>query len=295
MSRITVFLTAAMVVFTGTVPAGAADESGRASMSEALQALRVFEKAYRPRDADRRVAALDALSTVDHPKVAARLGRLLKRKKEPRVQAALLRALSAQSSPGERVMKKVAQWLVAEAKEERNRLQRVRPQVRVDPRTGEADLTSEEGRLRLETTKARSLVLREAMLCVRLFCQEAPKGAHELGALLQDPHDALVIETLRAFGKWRLLASVRDLHELFQMYPTERSWDTSHILVRAGNAGKAKGIWMARFGHPGKQRVRPEVVQALRACLEDVTGRFFESPEEVAAWLKDPDRKRSAA
>ena len=284
-----------VLAFLLATPLWGAEEGTPASLAEALEALRGFERAYRTRDVARREAALDIVGRIDHPKVASRLGRLLKREKAPGAQAALFRALSAQSAPGERVMKKVAKWLVAEAKEERNRIRRVMPQVRVDPRTGEVDVTSEDGRLRLETTRARSLVLREAMLCVRLFFREPPKEAHELGVLLQDPHDGLVIETLRAFGAWRLEAALPDVHALFQMYPTERSWDTSHVLTRAGNDRIAKGIWLVQFGHPGKQRTRPEVVDAIHTCLQAVTGRRFETPAQVEAWIRDPKRKRSAA
>ena len=285
------------LVLAGVVmgPTWAADETAPVNTSEALEALREFDKAYRKRDVGRRTLALETLGAVDHPKVAARLGKLVKRKKDPRVQAALLAALASQSALGEKVMKKVAQWLLEEARIERNRIARVKPQVRVDPRTGEPDTTSEEGRLWLETTKVRGQMLREAMLCVRLYCDEPPKDAEELGVFLHDAHDALVIETLETFAKWRLQAALPDLVELYRMYPTERAWETSHILQRAGNARRAKTIWMVQFGHPNKQRYRPEVVQALRKCLESITGRSFDTPEDLMEWLADPEAKRRSA
>jgi hypothetical protein len=191
-------------------------------------------------------------------------------------------------------MKRVMRWLGEAADAERERLRRGKPSFRVDPRTGQADLDSEEGRLALAATRARGLMLREAIYCVRLLSTQPPEGADALAVFLHDPLDGLVIETLGAFRDWKTEAALPALLDLYRCYPTPSTWETGAIVDLGGTNASAEARWMVLFGHPERQRARPEVVEALEACLEAITGRRFEGPEDLERWLRKEEKQRAA-
>jgi len=263
--------------------------------AEIRSVLAEFGRAYRAKDGDARASAVSALAPVDDPKVAEKLLRALRTEKDPVVLGALFDALARQEATKGKVMKKVMAWLANEAEEQRKRVARGRVGVRIDPRTGEPDLDSEEGRLVLAETRARGEVLCEAVRCTRLLAKEAPPSAEAVVPFLQDPLDDLVVETLGAIGQWGLESALPNLLDLYRMYPTEVSYETGEVVHAAGTDATAKQAWMAIFGHPDKRRARPRVHAALQECLETLTGRGFESPEELESWLHAKRRGRSAA
>ena len=55
-------------------------ETSRPTSSEATRLLSAFSKAYRPKAVEARVEAIGVLARYDHPKIAARLLKLMKRK-----------------------------------------------------------------------------------------------------------------------------------------------------------------------------------------------------------------------
>jgi hypothetical protein len=231
-----------------------------------------------------------------HPKVADRLLRTLRRAREPEVRSAILGALGHQKTSQEKVMKKVVTWLRERAREDRGRIARGDSGLVIDPRTGDPDLLSPEGQLRLARWRARSEMLREAVYCVRLLCPERPRRAEDLLVFLQDPHDGLVVETLHLLAQWRVEDALPAILELYRLYPGPRRWDTSHVLARAGSNGKAKSRWMVTVGHPDKQRHRPKVVEAIRACLQSIAGCSFDTPEALERHLRgDKKRRRLSA
>jgi hypothetical protein len=73
------------------------------------------------------------------------------------------------------------------------------------------------------------------------------------------------------------------------MYPDESRWETGAVVDLAGTNATARARWMVRFGHPGKQRARPEVVLAIRDALRRVTGTGFDSPEGLEGYLAQAD------
>jgi hypothetical protein len=85
-----------------------------------------------------------------------------------------------------------------------------------------------------------------------------------------DAVDELVIAVLEGAGRAKCWPLLPEVLALYRCYPTP----------------KAK--WMLLFGHPGKKRARPEMVKALRAALVAVTGRPFEDPEALEAFLGQP-------
>ena len=276
-------------------PVQAGDEARSTPTSgEARQLLRSFSQAYRPRDVETRVEAIRVLGRSDHPRIAAQLMKLQKSKRNaPEIQAALFEALAVQRQARRKVVKQVAAWLRTEAKAMRKRFCGSTPGFRVDPRTGDPDLTSEEGLLVLEETKARGAVLREAVLCLRKLSTEPPKDAEKLKVFLHHPHDGLVAETLAAIGKWELRDAMPELLELYRMYPTRCTYDTSIWQAAARlNEQHARATYTMRFGHPDKRRSRPEVYRALHACLESLTDRRFKNPDDLARWMQSSGGER---
>lgn len=93
-------------------------------------------------------------------------------------------------------MNKVIAWLAAEMETEH--LRTVDPDVAVEP-------------MERARRTARAQAFTEAVRCLRLSRRVAPEGAEQLTVLLADPHDALVVEILRAFTHWGLERVLPDL------------------------------------------------------------------------------------
>ncbi len=117
----------------------------------------------------------------------------------------------------------------------------------------EGEAGTVEARLRLEVSRARVDMLREAIRCLRVL---PPPGAGEvtpLAVFLSHPADDLVVEVLEAFAAWR---STDILPAILAQYETLARTD------------------------------RPEVADALVRCLRALTGRSFASADELAACLR---------
>ncbi len=182
-------------------------------------------------------------------------------------------------------MKKVHSWLEHEARVERRRLDAGEPGIRVDPKTGRPDLRSEEGRLELTRRLTRAQVIREAVFCARTLSREVPSALDPFAVFLEDPHDDLVIEVLEAFGQWKADAVLPALLALYLAYPAPDRVASRALAPPDAADDAERRAWTARFGHPDKRRPRPRVVEALRACLLEITGRSFASPEALAAYV----------
>lgn len=253
-------------------------------------ALASFDAAWKAKDSARRVAAVDGLGGVDHPRVAQRLLKVLKKTDEAPVLSSLFAALEGQRASYPAVGKAVWAWLLAAAESEEKRLARGEPDVRIDPKTGEPDLDSAEGQARLAETRARGEVAAAALRCARTVLAEAPARPAAIAVFLQDPHDDLVIETLRALGAWKASPALPRLLELYRIYPEKFRYETGDVVHPGGTDASAKAEWIVHFGHPDKRRVRPDVVDALALALESLTGRTFEAPEVLATFLARSER-----
>ena len=118
----------------------------------------------------------------------------------------------------------------------------------------------------------------------------------DLTPLLLDPSNELVVAVLERMGTVKDWSALPQILALYRMYPAKALWQTGEINNALGTPAQAKADWMVRFGHPDKQRARPEVFDAIRAALQAITGMEFSDPEALAAYLDTPEvKKRSAA
>jgi hypothetical protein len=246
-----------------------ADDGGHDVVSDAdvRKALEVFGKAVRSREAGERIVAVRDLGVLVHEKVAARLVRLVKTEDDHEVLGVVFESLRRQRPFAEKIVPGLAARLESEAEEAAERLVKGDAGFRIDPRTGDADTSSPEGRRLLQETRQRAV----AFVCL-IGTLDAlgwqPKGRlPDLTAFLQDPHDDLVVAVLGKLQAWKDRSCLAAVLDLYRMYPTESSWETGAVIDLAGTNATAKAKWMVRFGHPEKQRARPEVARAIRRAL----------------------------
>jgi hypothetical protein len=77
------------------------------------------------------------------------------------------------------------------------------------------------------------------------------------------------------------------------MYPRENRYETGSALDLSsiGTEATSKAKWMLVFGHPQKQRPRPEIVKAIKRCVEELTGTEVEDPGDLEALIRRKDVK----
>jgi hypothetical protein len=174
-------------------------------------------------------------------------------------------------------MQRVMAWLceAAEAATARARADGLDPPL--DRSGRELGEPTPDERLRLASARARGLMLREAIYCLRLVLRRPPEGAERLAAFLADPLDDLVIEVLGAFTDWRTEAALPALLGLWQALPKPARGE-------AGAAG-ASG---------GGRSARPGVAAALARCLEGIAGCPFGSREALEAWIRARSKQAGA-
>lgn len=268
--------------------AGRADEVAAAPVTDAevRKAITAFAKAWRKRDTEARVAAVRTLGNVDHAKAADRLFKILGKTDDAVVQVEAYQALAKQTSSAKDVARKLATILRREAKAAQKRIRKGDLGFRLDPRTGQADVDSEEGMRALAESESRSRRMHAVLAAYRALSEDPPDDADDLTILLQDPYDALVVETLGAFARWQTQDALLSILDLYRMYPEENRWETGEVVQGGGTDATAKAEWMTRFGHPSKHTHRPLVVQALRAALEELTGEAQGTPEALETWMQ---------
>lgn len=262
---------------------------------QARDALRTFSRAWRKKDAAKRILAVEALGAHVHAKVARRLLGIVAREKDLMVTTAAIRALHRQTPFAKRIVPRLADRLIDEAEAMRKRARRGSGGFLTDRRTGDADTQSAEGRAQLRVTRQRGAMLLELLGVLDELGWQPGKRIPDLTPFLQDPNDELVIKTLELLARWKAVFALPAVLELYRMYPSEYRWETGAVVDVGGTDATAKARWMVRFGHPDKQRARPAVWAAIQRMLEAVTHRTFAGPESLALYLVEaPPARRPA-
>jgi hypothetical protein len=227
-----------------------------------------------------------------HARVVAELLRVLARDADPVVSEACLAVLTLQKAAAAKVVPAVTKWLDAEAEAASARRKKNDPGFPLDPRTGEPEVDTLEGRAAMALLEARGRACHQAVRCVRALASEPPSNPLAWTVLLEDAHDPLVAELLGALAAWKCVAALRAILDLFRCYPTEASYETGAVVDPAGTDASAKRTWMVKFGHPDKRRPRPDVTRAIDRALLALTGEALTSPEALAARLDRPAARR---
>ncbi|MFM8979036.1 MAG: hypothetical protein ACKOSS_01015 [Planctomycetia bacterium] len=264
-------------------PAAAARALAEAEVGAVLAALK---KAARVEGDAARAAALRAAVPGVHAKVAEQLLHVLAHEPGGEAQAACLALLGAQAAASAKVAPAVLRWLDGEAAAEEERRARGDPGFLLDPRTHDPVLETPEGQQALERLAARGMAWGEGLRLAAALAGERPAGIAAWDVFLHHPRDATVVEALRLLGRWKVREALPTLLHLYRCYPTPASWETGGVVDIVGDNATAKRTWQMVFGHPDKQRARPQVVAALEQALQDITGEAFRAPEDLEAWLK---------
>ncbi len=252
-------------------------------------ALATFRKAFRARSADQRVAALEALGAVNAEAVVKEVGKILRKEEDPLVRCAAYDVL--RRFVGSPHIAEVAElldfWIAEEADRERKRVARGESGIRTDPKTGEADLDSVEGRRVFEATERRGRAVATLLAAAReahwaIVAGEGP----DLSPLLQSSDDYVVVSALVLITAAKDERALPELAALYHQYPAANRYETGGVTDLSGDNASAKAKWMVRFGHPNKQRARPAVHAALIDAIRAITGKDFASPQGLDAWLK---------
>ncbi len=268
------------------------------SDEKAKEALDRFQREFATEDLDLQLEALKPLCRVMHPTVAGRLLDLALKSPENLVRSSAFRGLAYQKTSVKTTGPRVAKFLSEAAEENANRKKRGDYGVRVDPKTGDTDTESAEGKAALRAKRDRSRMLSEAVRLLDTIGHRGPDSVESLQEFLQDGDDDLVALALGMFGKWKVWGMLKpDILQLFEMYPKEHEFQTGSTSVDTGAAGSedqqaAKRAWMAKYGDPDKRRPRPKVVKAIKQAILDITGEKVDTLEAYKDLLKRPDVKR---
>jgi hypothetical protein len=262
-----------------------AEHGPDATAEEAKAALERFTAQFRSKRLEERLQAVERLGAVLHPKVADRLLRLARELDDPALLAAAYQGMARQHSSAGKIARPVMRLLAKEAEAEREALAKGDLGYPVDPKTGDT-MPGPEAERAVAAGKARSRMLVEALRCVEALGAAGPGDVDALATLLQSPHDPVVIETLGLLGRIEAWGALEPMLALFEMYPSPNRWATGAVVDLAGTNATAKAKWMGLFGHPLKQRARPDVFEALQASLKAITGQEFKAPVDLAEYLR---------
>jgi hypothetical protein len=264
---------------------------------KAKEAIERFRKDFDTQDIDYKRDAIIRLSKVMHPDVAGVLLDEALKGKDLSLRSAAFTGLGLQKTSTKTVGPRVSRWLLEAAKESKAAKARGNYGVVIDPRTGDTDTTSEEGKAALRGKRERGRMVAEAMKLLDLLGYREKDSVEGLQEFLTDGNDDVVVVTLGMLGKWKEWTVLPEIQELFDIYPEEDSYQTGSVSVDTGAAGSAdataaKRKWMAKFGDPDKRRPRPKVVKAIKKALLDITGEEIKDPAALKEYRKRPDVKR---
>ena len=301
---VAVAMLAAAAVAAGPDPARAEEPAKAgtdAAEAVAKSALEKFEQDFQKPSVPLRVEAVRALGKTIHPTVASKLFEVgVAAAKDPddaKIGTYAFRALATQKSSHAALGPKVAKFLTQSAEENRKRKAKGDYGVRVDPKTGAADETTEEGKTALRRKRDRATMLAEAMKVLDATGQRGKDDVETLAEFLADGNDDLVVSSLAMLARWKAWGALPEMLDLYELYPTEDRVDVGSTAVDTGAAGSAdqqaaKRAWFAKYGDPDRRRARPPVVRALRQALTDITGQTFETPRDLREFLRKPDVER---
>lgn len=263
--------------------------------------LEKFEKDFQREGPALRIEAVKTLSRTVHPTVAARLLDVAldaaKADGDAKLAAYAFKGLAAQRTSAASLGPKVAKFLSQAAEDNRKRKARGDYGVRVDPKTGKADETSEEGKAALRAKRDRATMIAEAMKVLDSSGHRGKDDVATVAEFLGDGNDDLVVSALGMLARWKDWSVLPDMLDLYELYPSEDKVEVGSTAVDTGTAGSAdqqaaKRAWFAKYGDPDRRRARPPVVRALRQALTDITGETFATPADLREFLRKPDVKR---
>jgi hypothetical protein len=190
-------------------------------------------------------------------------------------------ALARQRASATTVASAIGKLLTLEAKRKRKGI----IDVELD-RNSDVVTTTPSAKRALRRVVERGAFCEACVRCLLSFEDWRFVEKRRLYCLLESGHDGLTKALLETFARredWRALPAI---HRLYRIYPHERKWSVSHILVHSRvNDAHAKLNYVRRFGDPGITRVRPEVVAEIRKTLEAITGKTFHRPEDLERFL----------
>ena len=125
----------------------------------------------------------------------------------------------------------------------------------------------------------------------RLEFHADKKGWKFVRGFADHNHDDVAIAWFEYCGlikEWRALPIIL---EWFNFYPDGYSWAGGSTRVDTGAAGNkdakaAKAKWHAKYGKRAR-KARPKAHEAMRKTLKDITGKEFDKPKELKAWMKE--------
>lgn len=267
--------------------------------ADVVAAVAALETAFSSTDVPVREAGARAAAAHDHAKLADVLLRYHGKEKEPVVRFAIVDALGVQSRSAAKVGARLHAALEKVVAGREDQRKRTRPPVPLSP-SGDLAPTAEA----MTAFLARRAESREAAHTLRavrrLGVVPKDRGAR-YAELLLDAVDEVAIETLACFAAWKPDGVLPAVHELYARYPSAHRWEGGVMIDLAGDNATAKAMWEARQGDPNHKRPRPKVVVAVHDALLALTGRDFETPSALAAWMraaaapKDKPTKSGAA
>lgn len=281
----------ALLAFPGSAWAEDAPKP-KVHSAQVRDALTAFGRAYRSKEPAERVRAVQALAKLQDKKIAKRLLKCLRPEKDAGVLGTVFTALGAQKASSASTLPKLVKRLTDEVAVERKRIANRDCGLLMHPKTGEVDEHTAAGKARLAAVSRRGEMLATLMETLATLAWPVAKETLELTPLLLDPVDDLVVAVLARMGKTKSWTALPEVLALYQMYPVKALWQTGAVNNALGTPAQAKADWMVRFGHPDKQRARPKVVVAIRTMLKAVTGKDFDTPEALAAYLQTSDVKK---
>lgn len=216
-----------------------------------------FEREFDTADIDFKLRAVRRFASVQHPKIAKDLMKLLKdddRHVRAEIATGLGKQLSSAKTVGPRLLK-----LIDEVKDD---------------------------------DEQAKVVAASIGALAALGYEKADK---DLKKLIHHADDGVVAAVFTAYGTWKSDAALREMLDFFRRYPDEKSFATGSVSVDTGAAGNedaeaAKAKWKAKYGGQRGWRPRPECTQALIAALKEITGFGFRRPEDLAEYMDDPQK-----
>lgn len=214
-----------------------------------------FDREFDTADIDFKLRAIRRYASVQHPKIAKHLVKLLK-DDDKHVRAEIAKGLGNQKSSAKTIGKSLLK-LIDETKDD-----------------------DEQAKVVVAAVDAIGVLHYE-------------KAEKDLKKLIHHPDDGVVAAVFTAFGRWKSEEALREMLDFFNRYPDEKSFATGTVTVDTGAAGTedaeaAKAKWKAKYGGQRGWRPRPECTQALIAALKEITGFGFRRPEDLAEYMNDP-------
>ena len=271
-----VLLCLALPAFVFLVPAAHAKETAEKPQPHADEdvdkATERFEQDFQSEDMDVRLRILKWYGMYMHKDVLKRLKKIWLKEKNVELQAAAAEGLGNQLPHAKLALRALLDGI--DKYEEYG--------SRNDPQEEEDELQNE-----LEARALANAVRGLGKLDVKLD----KKSWKMIRGLIDHPHDQVAIAMLEYCGaaqEWRALDVILPW---FEFYPDGYSWSGGSVKVDTGAAGNkdakaAKAKFHAKYGGRAKKS-RPAAHAAMRKALKDITGKEFEKPEDLKAWMKE--------